>query len=294
MPFPFHFFWISHIVFWKSVWCLVIMLHDASKAYRCVKFVSALSQVQNLVSFLLCTCVYSNNTPLTSVHTEKNQNNRWTDLLFFFPLSLIPLLTLLQRQTDRRQDGYTGGGCARRLGGRLVEDVVRSRWEGWKAAQGDIGQWRWGRERGSRRSRGRSCGDPLPWTQRRRPGQSEQAAAQWPALWCAPGYAGSRVPSSSLRPGILQFLLPQALHFRSRSWPTERLQHRLCGSRGSGSFAGLCLHSHIDSQSQQCGWHSCCCTPPGNPSRPGCLYTPAGHQSALPAGTTLPLLTYNL
>lgn len=203
----------------------------------------------------------------------------------------VPFLysTLLPsvRQTDRRQDGYTGGGCAWRLGGKLVEDVVRSWWEGWKAAKGDSGQRQRRRERRGRGGRGGPCGDPFPRAQRRHPRQPEQPAAQRPAVWCAPGHPGSRVPRSPLRSGVLQLLLPQALHVGGHRWPTEHLQHRLCGSRSFGSIAGLCLHSHIDSQSQQRGWHPCCCTPPGNSTCPGCLYTPAGHQSALPAGKIL-------
>ncbi|KAG7456820.1 hypothetical protein MATL_G00239990 [Megalops atlanticus] len=38
--------------------------------------------------------------------------------------STAQVLDCTGRQTDRRQDGHTGGGCDRRLGGGLVEDVV--------------------------------------------------------------------------------------------------------------------------------------------------------------------------
>lgn len=95
---------------------------------------------------------------------------KWINL--FFPF-LPGFILTTDRQTDRRQDGYAGGGCARRLGGRLVEDVVRSRREGEQAAQGDGKWWRRRRERGGRWGRGRLRGHPFPRAQCRHPGQPE-------------------------------------------------------------------------------------------------------------------------
>ncbi len=183
--------------------------------------------------------------------------------------------TFLDRQTDRRQDGRTGGGCDWRLGGRLVENVVGSRWAGKTWGKG---LW------GCRRGRGRTSGHPLPRAQCWPAGQSQPATVEWAAVRCATSGSRERIPCPPLRVSFLQHLLPQAFHLGPGCWPPESLCAGLCAAWGAGRPLGLCLHGHTHSQPQQCGWHLKRRPCAGDLTHPRCLHTPAGHQSALPAG----------